>query len=105
MRAHLTLIALFFFPAAASAQSKLGPLAILSGSTAIANYDVTSADGCKHTSGQLIVVQARTGFYLENGVHVSGVTDNACTNEVYGFAGYAKGKWDVVTLAFAHFQG
>ena len=46
-----------------------------------ANFDFTSPDGCEHTFGEMWIIHSYTDYYLENGIYLQGLTDNACTFE------------------------
>lgn len=101
----ITALLVTLIPTVASAQTKVGPLAIVSGNAAFASFQSASADGCQHTFGELFVLEAYTASELANGVYVSGVRDDRCTGDYNGFAGYAKGTFEVVPLVFAHYKG
>ena len=94
-----------FLPAVAAAQTQVGPVAVVSGGAAFANFETVSADGCENTSGEVFVIEAHTDFHLANGLYVSGFRYNSCTGEMNGYGGYAEGSFDVFGLLFAHFRG
>ena len=88
-------------PAAAAAQSQIGPISLVSGGALRANFDQVSADGCEHTYGELLILQSYTAFYLDNGVYIEGLRENSCNGEYGGFAGYTRGKFSMADLLFA----
>ncbi len=75
------------------------------GSGAIADFEATSADGCTHTTGQLVVLKASPGGELANGLYVTGMQEDLCNGTFgNGFAAYAPGGY-VVPLITAGFRG
>jgi hypothetical protein len=100
----LTLVLVTVLPLVASAQTKVGPLAIISGDAAFADFESLSADGCQHISGQIFVVQARTDFQLANGLYVTGLVENTCTGEEDNLTGFATGTFEI-PLLLAHYKG
>jgi hypothetical protein len=93
---------LAFAPAAAAAQSQFGPISLVSGGAVHANFDQVSADGCEHTFGEILILQSYTKFYLDNGVYITGLRDNSCTQETDAFSGYSRGTLTLLPLLLAH---
>lgn len=91
-------------PLVASAQTKVGPIAVISGDAAFADFESVSADGCQHTSGQIFMIQARTELQLTNGLYVTGLIDNTCTGEEDNLTGFAAGTFEI-PLLLAHYKG
>jgi hypothetical protein len=89
-------------PAAAAAQSQIGPISLVSGGAVHANFDQTSPDGCEHTFGEILILQSYTKFYLDNGVYITGLRDNSCTGDTNAFSGYSRGTFTLAPLLLAH---
>ena len=81
------------------------PINVTLGSGAVADFESTSADGCTHTTGQVVVLKATPGAELANGLYVTGMQEDLCNGTFgSGFAGYAPGGY-VVPLITAGFTG
>jgi hypothetical protein len=80
-------------------------VAITLGSGATIDFDQTSADGCTHTTGQVVVLKATPGGELANGLYVTGMQEDLCFGTFgNGFAGYVAGGY-VIPLITAGFSG
>jgi hypothetical protein len=99
-----TLALVSLSPLVASAQTQVGPVAIISGDAAFADFESVSADGCQHVSGQIFVIQARTEFQLQSGLYVTGLVDDRCTGQEDNLTGFATGSFEVPLLV-AHYKG
>jgi hypothetical protein len=100
----LTAVLVSASPLVASAQTQVGPVAVVSGDAAFADFESVSADGCEHISGQLFLIQARTEFQLANGVYVTGLVDDSCTGAEDNLTGFADGTFEI-PLLLAHHKG
>jgi hypothetical protein len=79
---------------------------VVRGGAALATFHQTSSDGCLLIDGEIVVVEARRGGGLANGLYVTGTRVDVCAGDNgNGYAGFAEGSFDVVGLARGYFAG
>src|SRR5690349_9977651 len=81
-------------------------LTLVAGAAAMGTYSQTSSDGCIVIAGEIVVVEAKRGGELANGLYVTGTRQDLCKpDNGNGYAGFAEGKFTVVPLALGHYAG
>jgi len=93
-------LAVALVPATAVADTP--QVALVSGSGALATFDVVSADGCTHTFGELALVETLLGSgELADGLYVVGMQEDLCYGGFgNGFAGFTEADGGVLGLLF-----
>ena len=79
----------------------LAETSFVHGAGALATFEHISDDGCVHTVGEIVLVQATRGGDLADGLYITGSQEDVCTGAGNGFASFTEGNFLVFPLVVA----